>query len=104
MRRRLERDRNRVHDYHDDLRRVSLKRLAALGGVTGERAESDRRRETLRVAAVEREYRAKLDGLFAVFITGPHFRCTVSPRLHMRKRLCHLSHHRAPCSTLIWNS
>jgi hypothetical protein len=63
MRRRLERDRNRVHDYHDDLRRMSLKRLAALGGVTGERAESDRRRETLRVAAVEREYRAKLDDL-----------------------------------------
>jgi hypothetical protein len=63
MRRRLERDRNRVHDYHDDLRRMSLKRLAALGGATGERAESDRRRETLRVAAVEREYRAKLDDL-----------------------------------------
>jgi hypothetical protein len=63
MRRRLERDRNRVHDYHDDLRRMSLKRLAALGGATGERAESDRRRETLRVAAIEREYRAKLDDL-----------------------------------------
>jgi hypothetical protein len=63
MRRRLERDRSRVHDYHDDLRRASLKRLAALGGATGERAEADRRRETLRVAAVEREYRAKLDDL-----------------------------------------
>jgi hypothetical protein len=63
MRRRLERDRNRVHDYHDDLRRMSLKRLTALGGATGERAESDRRREALRVAAVEREYRAKLDDL-----------------------------------------
>ena len=63
MRRRLERDRNRVHAYHDDLRRMSLKRLAALGVATGERAETDRRRETLRVAAVEREYRAKLDDL-----------------------------------------
>ena len=30
MRRRLERDRNRVHAYHDDLRSTSLKRLAAL--------------------------------------------------------------------------
>src|ERR1700674_199279 len=63
MRARLERDRNRVHGYHDDLRGASLKRLAALDGATGERTEGDRRRETLRVAAIEREYRAKLDDL-----------------------------------------
>ncbi len=63
MRRRLERDRNRVHGYHDDLRRVSLKRIAALAGTEGEKAEADRRRETMRVAAVEQEYRAKLDDL-----------------------------------------
>ena len=63
MRARLERDRNRVHGYHDDLRGASLKRLAALDGATGERTEADRRRETLRVAAIEREYRAKLDDL-----------------------------------------
>jgi hypothetical protein len=63
MRARLERDRNRVHDYHDDLRSASLKRLAALDGVEGEKAEADRRRETSRVAAIEREYRAKLDDL-----------------------------------------
>ena len=63
MRRRLERDRNRVHAYHDDLRGASLKRLSALAGAAGEKAEADRRRETLRVAAVEREYHAKLDDL-----------------------------------------
>ena len=63
MRRRLERDRNRVHAYHDDLRGASLKRLAALARAEGERAEADRRRETLRVEAIEREYRAKLDDL-----------------------------------------
>jgi hypothetical protein len=63
MRRRLERDRNRVHSYHDDLRSASLKRLAALARADGERAEADRRRETLRVEAIEREYRAKLDDL-----------------------------------------
>ena len=63
MRRRLERDRNRVHAYHDDLRSASLKRLAALARADGERAEADRRRETLRVEAIEREYRAKLDDL-----------------------------------------
>lgn len=62
MRRRLERDRDRVHGYHDDLRRTSLKRLAALAR-TGEKADSDRRREEMRVAAIEREYRAKLDDL-----------------------------------------
>jgi len=63
MRRRLERDRNRVHAYHDDLRNTSLKRIAALTQAQGERAETDRRRETLRVEAIEREYRAKLDDL-----------------------------------------
>ncbi len=63
MRSRLERDRNRVHRYHDDLRGAALKRLAALGGAEGEKAEAQRRRETSRVAAIEREYRAKLDDL-----------------------------------------
>ncbi len=63
MRRRLERDRNRVHAYHDDLRGASLKRLAALAGAAGEKAEADRRRETLRVATIEREYHVKLDDL-----------------------------------------
>lgn len=73
MRRRLERDRNRVHAYHDDLRSASLKRLAALARVDGDRAEADRRRETLRVEAIEREYRAKLDDLrhnYALRITA----------------------------------
>lgn len=63
MGRRLERDRSRVHAYHDDLRRVSLKRLAALDDAQGEKAEADRRRERLRVAAIERDYHAKLDDL-----------------------------------------
>jgi hypothetical protein len=63
MRRRLERDRDRVHGYHDDLRRTSLKRLAALAHSSGEKADGDRRREEMRIAAIEREYRAKLDDL-----------------------------------------
>jgi hypothetical protein len=63
IRRRLERDRIRVHAYHDDLRRVALKRLAALDGAQGEKPQADREREKLRVAAIEREYHAKLDDL-----------------------------------------
>jgi hypothetical protein len=63
MRRRLERDRNRVHAYHDDLRSASLSRVAALARADGDRAEADRRRETLRIEAIEREYRAKIDDL-----------------------------------------
>jgi hypothetical protein len=63
MRRRLERDRDRVHAYHNDLRDASLKRLAAFNRTDGDRADADRRRETLRVEAIEREYRAKLDDL-----------------------------------------
>jgi hypothetical protein len=63
MHRRLDRDRARVHAYHNDLRSTALKRLAGLAGAAGEKREADRRRETLRVAAIEREYRAKLDDL-----------------------------------------
>jgi hypothetical protein len=63
MRCRLDRDRDRVHGYHDDLRRTSLQRLAGLARANGEKADGDRRREEMRVAAIEREYRAKLDDL-----------------------------------------
>ena len=63
MHRRLDRDRTRVHAYHDDLRSTSLRRIAALAGRDGEKADADRRRESLRVATIEREYRAKLDDL-----------------------------------------
>lgn len=63
MQRRLERDRNRVHGYHDDLRKTALRRLAAIDGNKGEKAETERKRETMRVEAIEREYRAKLDDL-----------------------------------------
>jgi hypothetical protein len=63
MRRRLERDRGRIHEYHDDLRRTAQMKLAALGSVFGQKAEADRKREAMRIAAVEREYAAKLDDL-----------------------------------------
>jgi hypothetical protein len=63
MRRRLERDRNRVHGYHDDLRAAAVKRLAAITGGKGDKAESDHKRETMRIEAIEREYVAKLDDL-----------------------------------------
>jgi len=63
MRRRLDRDRARIHEYHDDLRRTSLKKLAASSTALGEKAEADRKRETMRVTGIEREYAAKLDDL-----------------------------------------
>ncbi len=63
MRRRLERDRNRVHSYHDDLRQAALKRLTAISGAKGEKPEADRKRETMRAEAIEREYHVKLDDL-----------------------------------------
>jgi hypothetical protein len=63
MRRRLDRDRGRIHEYHDDLRRTAQKKLAALGSAPGDKAEADRKREAMRVAAIEREYAAKLDDL-----------------------------------------
>ncbi len=63
MQRRLARDHARLHGYHDDLRRESLTRLAALEGVEGPKAEADRRREHQRIAAIEREYLNKLGDL-----------------------------------------
>ena len=43
--------------------RTAQKKLAALASASGEKAENDRKRETLRIAAIEREYTAKLDDL-----------------------------------------
>ena len=63
MRRRLDRDSARVHAYHDDLRRSALAKLAALQAASGDKAEAGRKRESLRIAAIEREYAAKLDDL-----------------------------------------
>ena len=63
MRRRLDRDRNRIHQYHSDLHLLAQNKLAALAGSAGEKAENDRKREMLRVAAIEREYAAKLGDL-----------------------------------------
>jgi len=63
VRRRFERDRGRIQEYHDDLRRTAQLKLAALDSACGEKAEADRKRESLRIAAIEREYAAKLDDL-----------------------------------------
>jgi hypothetical protein len=63
VRRRLDRDRGRIHEYHDDLRRTAQMKLAALGSAPGEKADADRKRETLRIVTIEREYAAKLDDL-----------------------------------------
>jgi len=63
MRRRLDRDCNRIHQYHSDLHLLAQKKLAALASSAGEKAENDRKREMLRVAAIAREYAAKLGDL-----------------------------------------
>jgi hypothetical protein len=63
MHRRLDRDRRRVREYHEDLRSVPIKRLSALAEATGEKQEAEQKRERLRIAAIDREYQAKLDDL-----------------------------------------
>jgi hypothetical protein len=72
MQRRLVRDRDRIYAYHGELHRDSRKRLAALSHTRGKRAKADRERETMRIQAIEREYRAKLDDLrrnYALYVT-----------------------------------
>ena len=58
LRRRLFRDRDRLHAYHNDLHREALRRSAQSGS-----AEAAAQRETLRVEAISREYRVKLSDL-----------------------------------------
>jgi len=73
MRRRLERDRARVHAYHDDLRRTAQMKLAALASSVGDKAEAHAKRERMRIAAIEREYAAKIEDLrhnFALRVTA----------------------------------
>ena len=58
LRRRLERDQERLYEYHNELQREAARRLAALPA-----GDDGRRREQQRVDAIGREYRAKLDDL-----------------------------------------
>jgi hypothetical protein len=62
MRRRLDHDCGRLHQYHADLRGSSLSTRSSPQFAAGEKAETDRKRESMRVA-IEREYAAKLDDL-----------------------------------------
>ncbi len=64
LRRRLGRDQDRLHAYHNDLHREAVLRALAL-------AEGDprRRREEQRAEAIGREYRAKLDDLARQYAT-----------------------------------
>jgi hypothetical protein len=64
LRRRLSRDQDRLHLYHNDLHREAMRRAAAL-------PEDDprRRREAQRAEAIAVEYRAKLDDLARQYAT-----------------------------------
>jgi hypothetical protein len=108
MHRRLERDRDRVHAYHDDLRRTALSKLAALRSASGDRAQADHKRETARVGAIEREYAAKLEDLrhnYALRVTvswvqglalfAPVHRCDVLIKRRKGERMLMLDWHSA---------
>ena len=64
MRRRLDRDQDRLHGYHNDLHREAMKRAAALPG-----SDPRRQREEQRAEAIGREYRARLDDLTRQYAT-----------------------------------
>jgi hypothetical protein len=64
LRRRLGRDQDRLHLYHNDLHREAMRRVAALP-----EDEPRRRREVQRAAAIAVEYRAKLDDLARQYAT-----------------------------------
>lgn len=65
MYRRQERDLERLHHYHDDLRREALERLSALPktGALSDKQQADQQRERLRLEAIGREYQAKVADL-----------------------------------------
>ncbi len=64
MRRRLGRDQERLYRYHNDLHHEAMRRAVALP-----EGDAKRTREEQRAAAVEREYRAKLDDLQRQYAT-----------------------------------
>jgi len=64
LRRRLARDGNRLHDYHNDLHREAVRRTLTLP-----EGDPRRRREEQRTEAIGREYRAKLDDLARQYAT-----------------------------------
>jgi hypothetical protein len=64
LRRRLDRDQDRLHVYHNDLHREAMRRAAALPG-----DDPKRRRELQRAEAIAVEYRAKLDDLARQYAT-----------------------------------
>ena len=64
LRRRLDRDQDRLHLYHNDLHREAMRRAAALPG-----DDPKRRRELQRAEAIAVEYRAKLDDLARQYAT-----------------------------------
>ncbi len=64
LRRRLGRDQDWLHAYHNDLHREAMRRAIALAD-----GDPRRRREEQRAEAVGREYRAKLDDLARQYAT-----------------------------------
>jgi hypothetical protein len=64
LRRRLGRDQDRLHLYHNDLYHEAVKRALALPG-----GDPKQRREEQRAEAIEREYRARLDDLARQYAT-----------------------------------
>ena len=64
LRRRLGRDQDRLHQYHNDLHREAMTRAVALPA-----SDPRRQREELRAQAILREYHAKLDDLSRQYAT-----------------------------------
>ena len=64
LRRRLGRDQDRLHLYHNELHREAMRRAHALPG-----GDPRREREEARAEAIGREYRAKLDDLSRQYAT-----------------------------------
>ena len=98
LERRLARDQDRLHAYHDGLHREAFLRAAGL-----REGDSGRERQAMRAAAVAREYQAKLDDLarkYALRVTAawvqtlelvtPVHRLTVQVRRRKAERVMQL--------------
>lgn len=64
MHRRQQRDLDRLHGYHTDLRQEVFSRLATAARKGEDKLEEERRRGTLRLEAIAREYHAKAADLY----------------------------------------
>jgi len=90
MQRRQQRDLDRLHHYHTDLRKEISSRLASAVKKGEEKLEEERQRSALRLDSITREYHAKIKDLYEKYALTVHVAWVQSLLLDVRVFRFHL--------------